>query len=102
MDLIRILLVEDNALVRHLLADTLKMQSEFELSGEAQNGPAALDLLRNGLHADIVLADLNMEEMDGIHLTEHIRRDYKDVKVIILTMHAKAAFVNRAFAAGAR
>lgn len=100
--MINVLLVEDNHKVRELLAGLLQAQSGFTVTGKAENGLAALDLLHQGLQADIVLADLNMHHMDGIELTEQVMAHYPTLKVIILTMHAKAAFLKRALAAGAR
>lgn len=99
---IRILLVEDNAIVRQLTNDMLIMQDDFDVVGEAEDGFAALDLLKNGIGTDIILADLNMPGMDGIELTENITAHYDSLKVIVITMHAKAAYFKRAMAAGAR
>jgi DNA-binding NarL/FixJ family response regulator len=100
--MINLLLVEDNHKVRELLAGLLQAQKNFNVVAKADNGWAALEVLQNGLQADIVVADLNMHDMDGIELTEQIMSGYPNLKVIILTMHAKAAFLNRALTAGAR
>ncbi len=100
--MINLLLVEDNHRVRELLAGLLQAQKSFNVVGKAENGLAALSLLQNGLQADVVLADLNMHDMDGIELTEKVMVGYPELQVIILTMHAKTAFLKRALAAGAR
>lgn len=100
--MIKLLLVEDNHKVRELLAGLLQAQKDFSVAAKAENGLAALELLQNGLEADVVVADLNMHDMDGIELTENIMLKYSALKVIILTMHAKTAFLKRALAAGAR
>lgn len=100
--MINLLLVEDNHRVRELLAGLLQAQSSFNVVGKAENGLAALGLLQDGLRADVVLADLNMHDMDGIELTEKVMVGYPELQVIILTMHAKTAFLKRALAAGAR
>ncbi|MCO5936517.1 response regulator transcription factor [Mucilaginibacter sp. RB4R14] len=100
--MIKILVVEDNAIVRELLTDMVGMQDDFEVVGTAENGLAALGLIKDDLVVDIVLADLNMKGMDGIELTENVAVLYADIKVIILTMHAKGAFLKRALAVGAR
>lgn len=99
--MISILLVEDNAIVRQIINDMVLMQDDFDISGLASNGLEALQLLNNGLKTDIVLADLNMEGMDGIELTEKVQKHFPDIKVIILTMHNRAAYLKRALAAGA-
>jgi DNA-binding NarL/FixJ family response regulator len=100
--MIRILLVEDNAIVRGVISNILMLQNDFDIVGTAENGLVALDLLEAGLQTDIVLADLNMKGMDGIELTSKITSSYTGPKVIILTMHAKSAFLQRAMSAGAR
>lgn len=100
--MIRILIVEDNAIVRQIMTDMVIMQDDFKVAGTAENGFAALALFKEGIEADIVLADLNMEGMDGIELTENLTTHYDKVKVIILTMHDKAAHLKRALSAGAR
>jgi DNA-binding NarL/FixJ family response regulator len=100
--MIRILLVEDNAIVRKIMEDMVVMQDDLEIAGAAANGFEALALLRNGIKADIVLADLNMQGMDGIELTRNITAIDNKLKVIIFTMHDKATYLKRALEAGAR
>jgi DNA-binding NarL/FixJ family response regulator len=100
--MIKILAVEDNKIVRTMLADMLNQQDDMEIIGTAEDGLAALQLIEDGLKPDVVLADLNMERMDGIELTQKLTPLHSDIKVIILTMHAKSAFLNNALAAGAR
>ena len=101
-NMIRVLLVEDNAIVRQLMTEMVGMQDDFEVVGVAEDGLAALALLKGGLQADVALTDLNMPGMDGIELAEQVTALYDDPKVIVLTMHAKGAFLKRALAAGAR
>lgn len=101
-NVIRILLVEDNEIIREIINDMVGMQDDFEVVGSAGDGLAAMELLKSGLRPDIVLADLNMSGLNGIELTENITAQYTDLKVIILTMHSKSAFLKRALDAGAR
>ena len=84
------------------MADLFAGQNEFEITGLAANGLEALSLLKSGTIADIVLADLNMPEMDGIELTKKIVLQHSDIKVIILTMHENAEYLKRALDAGAK
>lgn len=100
--MINLLLVEDNALVRKGIIGLFKYQEGIEVIGDAADGLQALKLLKNGLQPDIILADLNMPEMDGIELTKKVSKLKPSCKVIILTMHAKQAFIDRAFEAGAK
>jgi DNA-binding NarL/FixJ family response regulator len=102
MNKIRLLLVEDNKIVREGLIRILETRDDLEVIGSAASGQECLNLLENGVIPDIILADLNMPGMDGITLTgEILSLNLPNVKVVILTMHAKQAFVQKAFDAGA-
>ncbi|WP_129715229.1 response regulator transcription factor [Pedobacter sp. SYP-B3415] len=100
--MIKLLLVEDNKFVRNITADLIETHGEFAVAAQADNGLSALALLENGLEPDIVLADLNMAGMDGIELTQKLSARFPDIKVIILTMHAKTTFLNKAISSGVR
>jgi DNA-binding NarL/FixJ family response regulator len=101
--MIKLLLVEDNDIVRHGIASLLKAEEDMEVIAEANDGLQALELLRSGVHPDIVLTDLNMPEMDGIELTRQIHSsELSAIKVIILTMHSKQIIVDKALQAGAK
>ncbi len=73
----------------------------MQVTGLAENGLEVLKQLDKGTHTDILLADLNMPEMDGFELPETICRNYPTIKVIILTMHIRASFTQKAEHAGA-
>jgi DNA-binding NarL/FixJ family response regulator len=100
--MIRILLVEDNPVVRKLLSEIIDLEDDQQVMAACENGIAALELLRNGMTPDIVLADLNMPGMDGIELTEILSKELQTLPVVVLTMHVKATYLDRAVAAGAR
>lgn len=100
--MIRILLVEDNAVVRQMLGEIIDLEADFKIVGLAENGLIAYNQIKNGLQVDIVLADLNMPVMDGIRLTEILTQEYSTIKVIVMTMHTKAMYLDKSFAAGAR
>jgi DNA-binding NarL/FixJ family response regulator len=100
--MIKLLLVEDNTLVRKGIASLLEAEEDMEVIAEASDGQQALDLLGSGVKPDVVLTDLNMPGIDGIELTRQIcSSEFSSVKVIILTMHAKQVYVDKALEAGA-
>lgn len=101
LKMIKILLVEDNLIIRSTISDLIGFEDDFRVEAEADNGKIALQLIENGLGIDVVVTDINMPEMDGIELTKCIVEMNKGIKVIILTMHDKRAYFDRAFAAGA-
>lgn len=99
-NLIRILIVDDHAVVRSGLAKFLLVNKDLELVGEASNGAEAVQLA--ALHQpDVVLMDLMMPEVDGITATRQIHQKYPKIKVIALTSFSEQAMVQGALQAGA-
>ena len=97
---IRIMLVDDHAVVRQGLRMFLETDADFEVVGEAENGEVAIQLAGE-LRPDIVLMDLIMPVMDGITATSRIRRQYPDVEVIALTSVLDDGSIFGAIRAGA-
>ncbi|MEP0807456.1 MAG: response regulator transcription factor [Chloroflexota bacterium] len=96
----RILLVDDHAVVRQGLKMFLGLDSDLEVVGEAENGEEAIRLTRE-LNPDVVLMDLLMPVMDGVTAIAHIRRDFPDTEVIALTSVLEDEAVMKAMRAGA-
>jgi len=97
---IKVLLVDDHTVVLKGLAFFLSMQEDLELVGEANNGKEALKKVGEA-QPDIVLMDLYMPEMDGIEATSCIKKEYPNVKVLVLTSFSDQAHVLPALKAGA-
>ena len=92
MSSIKILLADDHNIVLDGLKLILGANENFEVVGEAENGQEVLDYLEKE-RVDLVVLDINMPVMDGITCGKHIKSDYKDVKIIILTMYAQKSFI---------
>ena len=97
---IRVLLVDDHAMVRTGLKQFLKGFDDLELAGEASNGAEAVDLCQQAA-PDVVLMDLVMPEMDGSQATRLIRQLCPEVKVIALTSFQEQDMVEQTLQAGA-
>ncbi|PEP57153.1 response regulator [Bacillus pseudomycoides] len=97
---IKVLLVDDHTVVLKGLAFFLSTQEDLELVGEANNGKEALKKVGEA-QPDIVLMDLYMPEMDGIKATSCIKKEYPNVKVLVLTSFSDQAHVLPALKAGA-
>lgn len=82
---IRILLVDDHALVRQGMRGLLEVQPEFLVVGEAQNGLEAIENTRT-LHPDIIVMDVNMPKMNGIEATRNIVREFPSMPIIGLSV----------------
>ena len=104
-DRIRVLVVDDHAVVRQGLFAFLNGEPDLEVVGEAAGGAQALDMLvrldSEGRRPRVVLMDLQMEPIDGIESTRQIRSRYDDVEVVALTSFAEERRVHAALEAGA-
>jgi two-component system nitrate/nitrite response regulator NarL len=97
---IRLLIVDDQPLIKDALAALLKEEPDLVVVGCAANGEEALDLAAE-LQPDIVLMDLVMPVMDGLEAARRFKADLPAVKVLILTMHDSSEYVMQVMQAGA-
>jgi DNA-binding NarL/FixJ family response regulator len=100
MNLTRVLLADDHALVRAGIRALLEKIPRVEVVGEAGTGREALELVRSTL-PNIVLMDIAMTELGGLEALPRITKDFPSVKVIILSAHASEEYVIRALREGA-
>ncbi|MEV0585299.1 response regulator transcription factor [Nonomuraea sp. NPDC050310] len=97
----RVLVVDDQQLMREGLVALLGLAEEVEVVGDAADGEQALRLV--ALHQpDVVLMDLHMPVMDGIEATRRITRQYPSVAVLVLTTYDDQQSIDSALQAGAR
>jgi NarL family two-component system response regulator LiaR len=97
---IRVLIVDDHAVVRAGLATFLEIRDDLELIGEASNGHEAIRLCERA-QPDVVLMDLVMPEMNGVATTSAIRERWPNIQVIALTSFQEHEMVEDALQAGA-
>ena len=97
---VRLLLVEDQALVRAGVRRVLESDPAFEVVGEAESGDQALALARTQA-ADVMVLDLNLPGRDGFEVLHELRRLGLQLKVLVLSLHADSAYVARAVREGA-
>ena len=100
METIRLLLVDDQRLMRDGLRTLLELESDFEVVGEAENGSEAFKAYRQ-LTPDVVLMDIRMPGMDGVEATRRLRELDPNSKVIILTTFDDNEYVFEGLRAGA-
>jgi len=102
---IRVLVVDDHAVVRRGLHAFLEGEEDIEVVGDAEDGEQALDVLAHldadGRRPHVVLMDIQMEPVDGIESTRRIRARYEDVEVVALTSFGDEQRVHAAVRAGA-
>jgi DNA-binding NarL/FixJ family response regulator len=97
---IRVLLVDDDDLMRAGLRSVLSSDATIEVVGEAGDGRAALKCVRE-LGPEIVLMDVRMPDVDGISATREVLATHPDVKVVILTTFEEDDYIFGALSAGA-
>jgi DNA-binding NarL/FixJ family response regulator len=97
---IRVLLVDDSAVVRQALSRRLEQERDIEVVGQAGDGQQALDQIRL-LNPDVILMDVNMPRMNGIAATKLIAAQMPHVPIIGLSMHSRADVGDDMRAAGA-
>jgi two-component system response regulator DesR len=103
--MIRVYLVEDQALVRDAVAALLGLDFNIEIIGQASNGQDALnaiEALDSDLHPDIILTDIEMPTMNGIELSEKIAAKFPAIKMVIMTTFSRAGYIRRALTAGVK
>lgn len=98
--MIRVLLVEDQSMVRGALAALLDIEPDVKVVAQAGDGREALKLL-DGLDIDVVVTDVEMPALGGLELCAAVRRLRPELKVVVLTTFARAGYLKRAMEAGA-
>lgn len=98
--MIRILVVDDHAILRDGIRSLLESQDDIVVVGEASDGEEAFNLARN-LLPDIVLMDITMPKTNGLEATRLIKESFPQVNVLILTQHDSREYIAPALEAGA-
>ena len=97
---IRILLVDDHAILRDGIRSLLEKDPQLKVVGEAGDGRAAIEMTRQ-LQPDIVLMDVAMPLLNGLEATAQIVQSHSESKVLILSMYDYESYIRQALAAGA-
>ena len=98
--MIRILLAEDQGMVRGALASLLNLEPDIEVVGQVSDGTRVVDETMR-LKPDVALLDIEMPGLDGLSAAEALRAAKADCRVLILTTFGRPGYLRRAMAAGA-
>ncbi len=99
--MVRILLADDNATVRHFLRGLLEQQNTWRVCGEARTGTEALDRVRAS-PPDMILLDFQMPDMNGIDTARQISRLFPEIPILMVTIHLSQQLAEEARKAGIR
>ena len=92
---INVVIADDHKMVREGIRQLLEFDGKIKVIGEAGNGLECLELLKKDL-PNVLLLDINMPEMNGLDVLQHIRKNKIKVKVIILTVHNEIEYLLKA------
>ena len=98
---VRLVIAEDETMTREMLARLLALEDDIQVVGTAADGQKALTVVR-AQKPDVLLTDINMPQVNGIEVTDTLRREMPEVGVVILTIYNDDERVFAAIKAGAR
>ncbi|MEJ6480198.1 response regulator transcription factor [Nostoc punctiforme UO1] len=98
--MIKVLLVDDQGLIRQGLRALLELEPDLEIVGEAENGEQAINLVAE-FQPDVVLLDIRMPIMDGVAATKEIQKRFPTTKILVLTTFDDDEYVSAALQNGA-
>lgn len=97
----RIMIVEDHPVFRMGLRELINQEDDLVVCGEADDAGKAFDEIPR-LKPDMVIVDISLKGRNGIDLVREVKRHYKDLPMLVLSMHDESRFAERSLAAGAR
>lgn len=96
---IRVMIADDHSMVREGIKQLLELDGDIIVSSEASNGKQCIELL-DEKQTDVLLLDINMPNMNGLQVLQHLRENKRKIKVLILTIHNEVEYLVRAVEIG--
>ncbi|WP_276351524.1 response regulator transcription factor [Cohnella caldifontis] len=97
----RVIVAEDQGMLRGALSALLDLEDDIEVVGQAENGEQALEMIRN-LRPDLCVMDIEMPKLSGLDVAERLKADGDPCRVVILTTFSRSGYFQRAMRAGIR
>lgn len=92
---VKVMLADDHALMREGIKHLLEFDGSIEVIDEANNGKECLEKLEK-IEPDILLLDINMPDMNGIEVLEELKKQNKNIKILMLTVHSEVEYLIKA------
>ena len=99
LEVIRVLIVDDHALLRQGLTKLLELDEELTVVGQASNGVSALAMVLDA-RPDVVLLDVNLPDMTGFEVASRMRNIYPETRILALTIHDDVSYISEMIRAG--
>ena len=96
----RIFLVDDHPLLRHGIAESIAVEPDMAVCGQASSAAEAMPAIAQA-HPDIVIVDLSLPGRDGIELIKDLKNNHSSLLILVLSMHDESLYAERALRAGA-
>jgi DNA-binding NarL/FixJ family response regulator len=96
---LRLLVVDDHAILREGIRSLLNSHDKYEVVGEAADGVSALEMIES-LAPDVVMVDVSLPRLNGLHLTRQIKQRFPAVRTLALTVHEEGGYVRSLMEAG--
>ena len=99
--MVRILVADDNAAVRHYLRGLLELQTSWHVSDEARTGGEALERVREN-PPDMILLDFQMPDLNGLDVARQLAKQFPDIPILMVTIHLSTQLADEAKKVGIR
>ncbi len=97
---VKVFIVDDHEIVRHGLIQFINSSEEFTVCGDAADASTAVSMM-NDLKPDIAVIDLSLERTGGLELIKAVRQRYRNIKILVHSMHTEVEIIKKAINAGA-
>ncbi|MED4163152.1 response regulator transcription factor [Halalkalibacterium halodurans] len=98
--MVKVMIVDDHTVLRDGLKSIFEMEHDITVIGEAESGEAALTLVPE-LKPDVIIMDINLPDQNGVAITRQLKNDFKEIKILMLTMHSHEEYFMSAIREGA-
>ena len=94
MEIINLLIADDHTMFLQGIVSLLQKEPEINIVGKAFNGIEALEIIKKE-SIDLIILDISMPEMDGIELSKILKREYPEIKILIVSTHSNVKIISR-------
>lgn len=94
MKRINLLIADDHTMFLQGIVSLLEQESEIDIVGKANNGIEALNIIKQEA-IDLIILDISMPEMDGIELSKILKKEYPEIKILVLSTHSNVNIISR-------